>query len=82
MSGSKSFLFFSASWSSSIIWQTVFWDFSYPTLANCLIRVFRGLHIIQKLCTSALPDAHSGGITPNEKGSIEAIHDIISYRTV
>jgi hypothetical protein len=52
------------------------------TLANCLNWIFRDLHIVpEALHTDITADAHSGRVTPNGKGSIDAIHDITSCRT-
>jgi hypothetical protein len=52
------------------------------TLASCPNWIFGSLHIVpEALHTDITVDAHSGRVTPNGKGSIEAIHDITSCRT-
>jgi len=53
------------------------------TLANRLNWISRGIHIVpEALHTCIATNAHSGRVTPNGKGSIHAIHDITSCRTV
>ena len=52
------------------------------TLANFPNWIFRDFHIVpEALHTDITIDAHSGRVTPNGKGSFNAIHDITSCRT-
>jgi hypothetical protein len=52
------------------------------TLANYPNWIFRSLHIVpEALHTDIIVDAHSGRVTPNGKGRINAIQNITSCRT-